>query len=168
MWSQQMKSTLEAHILWISHIKFNFPPSTRLPPNFPKKSKTLAPPTTPIQTTGRTSAIGTIPAASSSTAPTQATFVPILGRMKTTLSNLDDKDNTFSLEYIAWERKWEQYHKLVQNDHTVMGLIHNALNSSQWPHVHNILTAEGMWNNLYQLYFVSQQGTIVYFYIWDI
>ena len=88
-------------MLWISHIKFNFPPSTRLPPNFPKKSKTLAPSTTPMQTTRRTSTIGTIPAVSSSTASTQATSVPILGKIKTTLSNLDDKDNTFSPEYIA-------------------------------------------------------------------
>ena len=46
MWSQQMKSTLEAHILWIGHIGFDIPPSTRPPPNPPKKSKTLAPPTT--------------------------------------------------------------------------------------------------------------------------
>ena len=68
MWSQQMKSTLEAHILWISHIKSNFPPPTRSLPNPPKKSKTLASLTTPIQTTGRASMIDTVPATSLSTA----------------------------------------------------------------------------------------------------
>jgi len=51
------------------------------------------------------SVIGTTLAASSGTAPAQATSVPILGRMKTTLSNLDNEDNTFSSEYVAWKRK---------------------------------------------------------------
>ena len=105
MWSQQIKSTLEAHMLWISHIKFDFPPLTKLLPNPSKKSKTLTSPTTLIQTTGRVSAIGTILAASLSTAPTQTTSVPILVRMKTTLSNSDNEDNIFSPEYVAWERK---------------------------------------------------------------
>jgi len=94
-------------MLWIGHIEFDFSPSTRLPPNPPKKSKTLASLTTPMQTTGRISMIGTILAISSSTAPTQATSVPISGRMKTTLSDLDDEDNIFSSEYVAWERKWK-------------------------------------------------------------
>ena len=48
IWSQQMKSTLEVHMLWIGYIKFDILFSIRLPPNPPKKSKTLASPTTPI------------------------------------------------------------------------------------------------------------------------
>ena len=155
VWSQQMKSTLEACMLWIGHIEFDVPPPTRPPSNPPKKSKTLAPPTIPTWTTGRASAIGTAPAASSSLAPAWATSVPIPGRMKTTLSDSDDEDDTFLPEYVAWERKWERYHKWVQNDCAAMGLIHNTLNPSQWPHVHGTSTAEGMWDNFYQLYFIS-------------
>jgi len=48
-----------------------------------------------------------------------------------------------------------------------MGLIHNTLNPSQWLHVHDTSMAKGIWNNLYQLYFVSQQETSIYFHIWD-
>ena len=105
VWSQQIKSTLEACILWIGHIGFDVPLLTRLPPNPSKKSKTPAPSTTPMQITRRASTISTALAISLSTVPTQATSVPIPDRMKTTLSDLDDKDNTFSSEYVAWERK---------------------------------------------------------------
>ena len=144
MQSQQIKSNLEAHMLQISYIEFNISPSTRLLPNPPKKCKTPASPTTLIQTTKRASVIGTALAVSLSTAPTQATSVPILSRIKTTLSDLDDKDNTFSPENVAQKRKWEQYCKWVQNNHTTMDLIDNILNPSQWSHVHSILMVEGM------------------------
>ena len=49
----------------------------------------------------------------------------------------------------------------------LMGLIHNTLNTSQWPHVHGTMMAYKMWDKLYQLYFVSRHGTSVYFYMWD-
>ena len=60
-----------------------------------------------MQNTGKASAIGTAPATSLSTAPAQATSITISDRMKTTLSDLDDKDDIFSSEYVAWERKWD-------------------------------------------------------------
>jgi len=107
VWSQQMKFTFEAHMLWIGHIEFDISLSTKLPSNPPKKSKTLASPTTPMQTTGRASVIGTVPAASLSTAPAQATSVHIPGRMKTILSDSDDEDDIFSPEYVDWEKKWK-------------------------------------------------------------
>ena len=56
-------------MLWISHIKFDISSPTRLPFNFPKKSKTLASSTTPIQTTRKASVISTALAASSSITP---------------------------------------------------------------------------------------------------
>jgi len=46
VWSQQMKSTLEACMLWTSHIEFDVPPPTRLLSNPSKKSKTPASSTT--------------------------------------------------------------------------------------------------------------------------
>ena len=107
MWYQQMKSTLEACILWIGHIEFDVLPLTRPLPNPFKKSKTLTLSTTLTQTTGRANAIGTVSAASSSTAPAQATSVSIPDRMKTTLSDSDNEDNIFLSEYVAQKRKWE-------------------------------------------------------------
>jgi len=64
-----MKSILETCMLWISHIKFDISSPTRLLFNFPKKSKTLASSTTPIQTTRKASVISTALAVSSSITP---------------------------------------------------------------------------------------------------
>ena len=127
-----MKSTLNACMLLIGYIELNILSYTKPSLDSSKNIQLPVAPSMPIQLSTYKLSVRTVAdaptiaasmSATSFTAP--ATSIPLLQ------SNSKDKSNPLSVEYLSWEKKWERYYKWVQNNHAVICLIHNTLNTSQ-------------------------------------
>ncbi|KAF9439626.1 hypothetical protein P691DRAFT_769269 [Macrolepiota fuliginosa MF-IS2] len=54
------------------------------------------------------------------------------------------------------------------NDSTTQGLIKGTLDVSQWGHVSSLTTLKEMWDQLYQLHFVTRRDVNVHYFIQEI
>ncbi|KAF9442317.1 hypothetical protein P691DRAFT_681699 [Macrolepiota fuliginosa MF-IS2] len=67
-----------------------------------------------------------------------------------------DGNDFYSANYMHWEKSWDQFQDWMQNDSATQGLIKGALDVSQWGHMSNLTTLKEMWDQLYQLHFVTR------------
>ena len=130
-WSEQMKTALQACYLW-QYINGD-------------KPKPPKPPASPAVPT------------------TKATVASTLSESPTPLKpsatvELDKNRDTFfySPNYIHWKKGWKHYYTQVQSNGVAMSLIKGTINPSKWGHVPRAVTLKNIWDQLYQLHFVTR------------
>jgi len=73
-----------------------------------------------------------------------------------------------STKYKNWNQSHNDFLSWLESGNVAMGLMHGAMEFSQWEHVANVSTSREMWDRLHKLHIIQRQAINIYYYYQDL